>query len=630
MVDMNRGLIGPSATGGHVHRLEDLTDVTGEPRDGYVLMYVDGMWRPVKMGPGPVPDLLPPTLLSAVPGSTVVSLEWKPDPLSATPLGYAVRHRKAGSQDWSTQDVGLVTSALVALLENGTAYEFGVQCYDQDRSSDLSNVLAATPVAPEPDALVPPVIGGAEPGDGQVTVSWSAPGSGGQYDAFQLESSIAGSGDWTRVDVGLALQWTVTGLANGIAYSFRARTSRRQPAAVSSPSGTVNATPQAAAPGAPVIVDVSPGDGMLTVSWQAPVTGATPTGYRVQRSVDGSSWVDVDVAVQLTATLDGLDNGTTYKVRVRALAGVVAGLASDVVEATPVAPEPEGLVITGYDAVFDDDTHVLYLFTKDGQAKVTGRGEAQLLVIGAGGGSGPYQDQPYGTTGWWYRSGGGGAGEPLFSDVSLSSGTYDIVVGKIGTLGTFDTAGGIGGESSVHGPGVDVTARGGGGGGGGNLAAGSSSGYSGGGGGAKSYGAQGGSFSQGQVASGGQGAAGSGSPGNLTSSGFGYGGAGSGPAGVPTWDSYFENWWPARPGWLPGAGAWPVWTDWVYSCTTYTTPNGQETYHWGFCVAGGTSVSITKGLNLLQGTAYGYGMFESGVYPKQAGGVVVIGVPKQP
>lgn len=622
MVDMNRGLIGPSATGGHVHRLEDLADVTGEPRNGYVLMFVDGMWRPVKLGPGPVPDLLPPTLLSAVPGSTVVSLEWKPDPLSATPLGYAVRYRKAGSQDWSTKDAGLVTSTLVTLLENGVAYEFAVQCYDQDRSSDLSNVLAATPVAPEPDALVPPVIDGADPGDGQATVSWSPPGSGGQYDAFQLEWSIAGSGDWTRVDVGLALQWTVTGLANGIEYSFRVRTSRRLPAAVSSPSGTVNATPQSAAPGAPVIVDVSPGDGLLSVAWQAPVTGATPTGYRVQRSVDGSSWVDVDVAVQLTATLDGLVNGTTYKVRVRALAGLVAGIASDVVEATPVAPEPEGLVVTGYDEVFDDDTHVLYLFTKDGQAKVTGRGEAQLLVVGAGGGSAGYSD-PGGffNAGWYYRPGGGGGGQVLFDVVSLSTGDYDVSVGKIGKLGTLTSPGALGGQSSLSGPGVDMTAAGGGGGGAPNSSPGTT-GYSGGGGGARCYGSGGGSYSQGAVTQGGSGA----SPGTLTSpEGFAYPGAGGGVSGQPVFVSSLQAYQSARPGWLPGADAYPAWGRWVTSVT-----RSSDGTAWGLAMGGSTDSLTPSNFSVFAKTAYGYGMTEGGGYPQQAGGVVVVGVPKQP
>lgn len=62
MVDMNRGLIqAAGATGGHVHRLGDLTDVEiTDPAEGDILVFCkDGIWRNVSPTPpqaGPVPE----------------------------------------------------------------------------------------------------------------------------------------------------------------------------------------------------------------------------------------------------------------------------------------------------------------------------------------------------------------------------------------------------------------------------------------------------------------------------------------------------------------------------------------------------------------------------------------------
>ena len=47
---MNRGRIDPSGTkSGHVHRLIDAADVVGEPRQGDVLVFLDGVWKPVSL-----------------------------------------------------------------------------------------------------------------------------------------------------------------------------------------------------------------------------------------------------------------------------------------------------------------------------------------------------------------------------------------------------------------------------------------------------------------------------------------------------------------------------------------------------------------------------------------------------
>lgn len=62
----------------------------------------------------------------------------------------------------------------------------------------------------------------------------------------------------------------------------------------------------------------------ITVGWEAPASGAAPTGYRVTYRKDGSTgaWTVIDVpAATLTATASGLTAGTAYVFRVQARQG---------------------------------------------------------------------------------------------------------------------------------------------------------------------------------------------------------------------------------------------------------------------------------------------------------------------
>ena len=62
----------------------------------------------------------------------------------------------------------------------------------------------------------------ATPGDGQVTLSWTAPASTGGADITRYEYEQDGSGTWTSTGA-TATSHAVTGLTNGQAYTFRVR-----------------------------------------------------------------------------------------------------------------------------------------------------------------------------------------------------------------------------------------------------------------------------------------------------------------------------------------------------------------------------------------------------------------------
>jgi Glycine rich protein len=152
-------------------------------------------------------------------------------------------------------------------------------------------------------------------------------------------------------------------------------------------------------------------------------------------------------------------------------------------------------------------------FTLSGPPSV----QAQLLVVGGGGAGGGYND-----------GGGGGAGGLVYlSSVTLTAGTYSIVVGAGGTGTPAYAVGGNGGNSSAFG----YTGLGGGGGGADTGIAGAAGGCGGGGG----FGTAGGAATQAGGFAGGRGTYGAGGTGAAAGAGgstTGAGGGGMGSAGT--------------------------------------------------------------------------------------------------
>ena len=95
-------------------------------------------------------------------------------------------------------------------------------------------------------------------------------------------------------------------------------------------------------PNPPAIVEATPGDGQVTLSWSG-VAGAM--GWEVER--DGSGTWTATGSDATGHTVTGLDNGTSYSFKVRAtgLLPALKGNASASVSATPTpAPDPVGAI----------------------------------------------------------------------------------------------------------------------------------------------------------------------------------------------------------------------------------------------------------------------------------------------
>jgi len=284
-----------------------------------------------------------PLSVQATPSDARINLSWVvPSSNGGKPIfDYVIESSIDGGRTWSTvvDGVTAATTASVTGLTNGSAYVFRVAAVNAVGRGDWSQ-LSAT-VIPFGPASAPRSVT-AVGGNGQATLSWTAPSSDGgrAVTDYLLQASVDAGRTWTTVvdTVSTATAATVTGLTNGISYMFRvAAQTAAGPGAWSAAS---TAIPRSVA-SSPQSLVVTAGDGRAMLTWLAPLStsGSPVTDYVIQSSVDnGRNWntvVDGSSAVT-NAAVPGLTNGTTYVFRVAAL--TAAGTGAWTAASTGVTP----------------------------------------------------------------------------------------------------------------------------------------------------------------------------------------------------------------------------------------------------------------------------------------------------
>ncbi|MGV8965609.1 MAG: fibronectin type III domain-containing protein [Cellulomonas sp.] len=292
-----------------------------------------------------------PTGLGLVPGAEQIAAVWTaPSWLGGSAVDHYVVQISTDGTSWTTAvtTADATPSATITGLTNGASVQVRVLAVNATGTSVAGAVEAATPVnvPGAPTAL------GATPGNGVVSLAWTAPADvgGTPITGYQIEKSLDGS-TWTVAvaDTGsTATSRSITGLANGTLVTFRV--SAINAVGTGAAGDPAAATPRTV-PGAPTDLSLVPADGAATASWQAPTDdgGNAVTAYRVQTSTDGTTWVTVTDTAATSSVVTGLTNGDAVQVRVLAIneAGpsVPSASATSTPRTVPGAPTITGVAI---------------------------------------------------------------------------------------------------------------------------------------------------------------------------------------------------------------------------------------------------------------------------------------------
>ncbi len=274
-----------------------------------------------------------PTSVTGAAGNGQVSLGWiAPSSNGGSAItNYTIQYSSDGGTSWSTfpRSASTATAAMVTGLTNGTSYVFQVAAVNMAGTGGWSN--NSSNVTPRTVPAVPTsAIGTA--GNGQVSLSWTAPSSNGgsAMTDYTIQYSSDGGIGWSTFShsASTATTATVTGLTNGTRYLFRVAAVNVAGTGGWS-SNSSNVTPRTV-PAVPTSVNGAGDNGQVLLNWTAPADngGTVITDYTIQYSGNGgSNWTTFphSASTTTTATVTGLTNGTAYLFQVAAVNGVGAG-----------------------------------------------------------------------------------------------------------------------------------------------------------------------------------------------------------------------------------------------------------------------------------------------------------------
>ena len=275
-----------------------------------------------------------------------LKVTWAPStpPSGGTVDGYDVQYRTCGLSltcgNWAPHShQGTGTATAITKLSNGVRHEVRVRSRSGGSQSAWSPTASATPEQLPSFERAPDLTAG----DRQILVQWNEPGFSGsaitdydvQYRACTATDSDktvltcepatdATWGGWrARSHSGAGKIVTITGLVNGTAYEVQVRA--RNASGVG-PWSTAGKTTPVSVPARPNTPTVEAGHQSLVVTWVAPADNGLPiTGYDVEYCTGAcpatsTDWIDDGHTGTVTRhEIDSLDNGTAYRVRVRAI-----------------------------------------------------------------------------------------------------------------------------------------------------------------------------------------------------------------------------------------------------------------------------------------------------------------------
>ena len=295
-------------------------------------------------------DIPKPTSPSSAPGDKQATLTWTA-PSGVTVTDYEVRlcegtaarciPRHYLSQTtprgyvWygDASSTGSTTAShTVTGRENGVTYTWQVRAVTANGKGGWSDAAEFTPTGNN-QVLQPaaPRITGVTPGGLEATLEWrmteAVEGITGwqvRYGEFDRNTvSVDDWGEWTDLAGagGDARSYTVTGLSAGTDYGVELRAMVGTLAGAASPMNLISGVLLALSG-----LAAAPDEGAVALSWTAPSFTDDISYWQVRwKAADAAAWGDwTDIAGATAAstahTVTGLDNGTRYALRVRAIA----------------------------------------------------------------------------------------------------------------------------------------------------------------------------------------------------------------------------------------------------------------------------------------------------------------------
>ena len=264
--------------------------------------------------------------------------------------------QKSGANDYPANWTQIASSAsnslshTVSSLTNATAYTFKVRAVNAAGNSADSNEATTTPASTAPAAAMNLT---ATRGDQSVTLAASITDNGGAaVTRWEYKQKTTGdySNDWTQIasSASNTLSYTVSGLTNATAYTFKVRAVNSVGNAADSNEAT--ATPRAGAATAPAAAaNLTASSGNASVALTASITddGGSPVlrWEYVQKTAGNDypgTWTQIasSASTSLSHTITDLTNSTAYTFKVRAVNSVGAASDSNEASATPAPVAP--------------------------------------------------------------------------------------------------------------------------------------------------------------------------------------------------------------------------------------------------------------------------------------------------
>jgi predicted RNA-binding protein with TRAM domain len=271
-------------------------------------------------------------------------------------------------------DAGTVANPFyIGALNNGTSYGVQIRVTNSAGTSVATASQSATPRT-VPNSPINALAVGAP---AAATLTWEAPtydgGSAITGYTARAYTALTGGTEAGIFCTTTSLTCQITGLSNGTTYYYSVVAANAAGNSVAT-SPRVQVLP-AALPGAPTINSVTSGDTYLTVAFTAGTFDANAPLLYYKYSVDaGTTWISLAPGTSSPFSINLLNNGTIYNVKIRAVASNGDGAASSAVAGTPMgmplavdpnsityvassgqaiiswsAPENKGSVISRYD-----------------------------------------------------------------------------------------------------------------------------------------------------------------------------------------------------------------------------------------------------------------------------------------